>query len=103
MISRAWASKRLRAVVAASGPSIRPKTKANRTELVRLLKELIRAHGENPEQTLAREALSDGATNRVGPDDYESHHLQALANTLKDLMRQDLVREADGSKAPILA
>ena len=48
----------LRNIYAAAGLAIRPKTRINKVDA---LKEIIRAWGMNPEQLLAKEALTQGA------------------------------------------
>lgn len=72
------------------------KAKASKTDLLKLVKEMIRAYGENPEQILTREALSDAATTRVEPEDHEAQHLHILSRTLRNLILQD----ADGTQSP---
>jgi type I restriction-modification system DNA methylase subunit/site-specific recombinase XerD len=78
--------EKLRNVYAAAGLSIKPKTKVSKIDA---LKEIIRAWGMNPEQVLAREALSQGATVHINPQDRENYHLQVLRQTLKELIRQE--------------
>ncbi len=75
---------------------MKPKTKATKTELLKLVKEIIRAYGENPDNILTREALSAGATTIVQSEDHETHHLQILSRTLRDL----IVQGADGTQSP---
>ena len=77
----------LRNVYSASGLSIRPKTKASKLDV---LKEVIRAHGFNPEQILTRDALTDGATTYVNSDERESRDLHILGATLRDLIREEI-------------
>jgi len=79
----------LRNVYAASGLSIKPKTRVSKIDA---LKEIIRAWGLNPEQVLTREALTQGAATYINAADRENRDLQALSRTLKDLIR----REATG-------
>jgi len=76
----------LRNIYAASGLSIKPKTKVSKIEA---LKEIIRAWGMNPEQILTREALSQPATTYISHEDRENTELQILSRTLRDLIRQD--------------
>ena len=54
----------LRKGYAASGLSIKPKTKVSKIDA---LKEIIRAWGMNPEQVLAKEALSEWAVAYISP------------------------------------
>jgi len=44
----------------------------------RCLKEILRAHGKNPEQILTREALLDGATMIYSPDQQQDWQINAL-------------------------
>lgn len=76
----------LRGIYAASGLSIRPKTKVSKIDA---LKEIIRAWGLNPEQILTREALTQGAATVTDAADHENHTLQVLSRTLRDLIRQE--------------
>ena len=85
--------EKLRNAYEASDLSIRPKTKVGKSELVKLLKEVIRAHGRNPEEILGREALMEGATTHVGIDHLDQH-LQVLARTLGDLLRNGVSQQA---------
>jgi hypothetical protein len=45
--------------------------------------------GMNPEQTLARDALSDGAITHKNSTNFENHQLQILINQLKQIIRQE--------------
>jgi site-specific recombinase XerD len=76
----------LRNAYAASGLAIRRKTQISRVEA---LKEIIRAGGMNPEQILARDAITDGATTRRNVEDLENHQLAILSSQLKQLIRQE--------------
>ena len=76
----------LRNAYAASGLAIRRKTQISRVEA---LKEIIRAWGMNPEQILARDAITDGATTRRNVEDLENHQLAILSSQLKQLIRQE--------------
>ncbi len=53
------------------------------------LKGIIRAMGMNPEQTLDRDALSDGAITHKNAIDFKIHQLQILSNQLKQIIRQE--------------
>jgi len=44
--------------------------------------------GLNPEQTLARDAFTEGATTHKSQEDLENLQLQILSNQLKQLIRQ---------------
>jgi len=77
---------KIRNVYAASGLAIKQKTQINQIDA---LKEIIRAMGMNPEQTLARDALSDGAITHKSSTDFENHQLQILSNQLKQIIRQE--------------
>jgi site-specific recombinase XerD len=77
---------KIRNVYAASGLAIKQKTQINQIDA---LKEIIRAMGMNPEQTLARDALSDGAITHKSSIDFENHQLQILSNQLKQIIRQE--------------
>jgi site-specific recombinase XerD len=77
---------KIRNVYAASGLAIKQKTQINQIDA---LKEIIRAMGMNPEQLLARDALSDGAITHINSNDLENHQLQILSNQLKQLIRQE--------------
>jgi len=46
----------------------------------------------NPEQVLIREALNQGTSVNVDPEDRENHDLQVLNRTLKDLIRQEATK-----------
>jgi hypothetical protein len=84
--------EKLRNVYAAAGLSIKPKTKVSKIDA---LKEIIRAWGMNPEQVLTREALTQGAVAYIPPQDKESHDLQVLSQTLRDMIRQEAVKSAN--------
>jgi hypothetical protein len=70
-----------------TGLSIKPKTKVSKIDA---FKEITRAWGMNPEQVLAREALTQGAVVHITPQDRESHDLQVLSQTLRDLIHQEI-------------
>ena len=76
----------LRNIYAASGLSIKPKTKVSKIEA---LKEIIRAWGLNPDQVLTREALTQGAAIHIDSETRTSSELQVLSKTLKELIRQE--------------
>jgi hypothetical protein len=76
----------LRNIYASAGLAIRPKTRINKVDA---LKEIIRAWGMNPEQLLAREALTQGATTNINSADFENQQLSFLANQLKELIKRE--------------
>jgi hypothetical protein len=82
--------EKLRNIYAASGLSIKPKTRVSKIDA---LKEIIRAWGLNPEQILTREALTQGATTVISTETQENHDLQVLSRTLRDLIRQEANQE----------
>jgi len=75
---------KLRTIYASAGLAIKPKTRVSKVEA---LKEIIRAWGMNPEQVLAREALTQGATTNTA--ELENHQLTVLASQLKQLIRDE--------------
>ena len=75
---------KLRTIYASAGLAIKPKTRISKVEA---LKEIIRAWGMNPEQVLAREALTQGATTNTA--ELENHQLTVLASQLKQLIRDE--------------
>jgi len=77
---------KLRNIYAASGLSIRKKTRVSKIDA---LKEIIRAWGMNPELILTRDALSDGATTYQNPEEFENRQLKILSDQLKQLIRQE--------------
>ncbi len=87
--------EKLRNAYAASGLSIKPKTRVSKIDA---LKELIRAWGMNPEQLLTRDALAEGAVTRMDPEAFENHQLVLLSRSLKQMIRQEAVQmcSADG-------
>ncbi len=85
--------EKLRNAYEASDLSIRPKTKVGKSEQVKLLKEVIRAHGRNPEEILGREAMMEGATIHIDNDRID-HSLQVLAKSLGDLLRDGVSQQA---------
>jgi hypothetical protein len=70
----------------ATGLAIRKKTQVSKIDA---LEEIIRAWGMNPEQILARDALSDGAATHKNLEDFENHQLQILSNQLKQFIRKE--------------
>jgi len=78
--------EKLRQAYAASGLSIRPKTRISKIEMIR---EIIRAQGINPEQILVREASEQPATTYQDPTQREDRQLQLLGRTLKELIQEE--------------
>jgi len=78
----------LRNIYAASGLSIRPKTKMSRIEM---LKEICRAWGLEPDSILTKEALSMPHRIFVSDIDREREQIQALSGSLKEMLRKDLL------------
>ena len=76
----------LRNVYSASGLSIRPNTKVSKIDA---LKEIIRAWGMNPEQILARGALTHPAIAYFNAENRQTAQIQILSNTLRQLIRQE--------------
>ena len=74
---------RMRSIYAAAGLAIRKKTQISKLDII---KEMIRALGENPEQLLSREALSMGNISVAG--DLENHQLSVLSLQLRDILRK---------------
>ena len=79
----------LRSIYAASGLSIKPKTKVGRIEM---LKEIIRAWGMDPEKILVKEILAstEAHTHVFAPIDEEAQ-LKALSEALKDMLRKEVL------------
>jgi integrase len=80
----------LRNIYAASGLSIRPKTRLSKIET---LKEIIRAWGMNPEEILTREAMLQPHRTIISNNlaDTDNGEVQALSAALKDMMRKELL------------
>jgi len=77
----------LRNIYAASGLSIRPKTRVSKIEA---LKEIIRAWGMDPEEILTKKALAEPHSIYASPRNLEEDQIQALSIALKDMMRKEL-------------
>ncbi len=73
-------------IYSATKLAIRSKTQVNKVEA---LKEITRAWGMNPEQLLARDALSEGAATHINPQELENHQLTVLSSQLRELIRQE--------------
>jgi hypothetical protein len=72
--------EKLRSVYSAARLAIRPKMQISKLEQ---LKEMVRALGLNPEQVLARDALSVGA---ITTQNGEDHQLTVLRKQLRELI-----------------
>jgi integrase len=86
----------LRNIYAASGLSIRPKTRVSKIEA---LKEIIRAWGMDPEEILTKKALAEPHRVYAGPRDREEDQVRALSTALKDMMRKELMNAKADSQA----
>jgi len=78
----------LRNVYAASGLGIKPKTQVSRLDM---LKEIIRAWGLDPERILVKGALTEPHRVIVAPASREEEQVKALADSLKEMLRKDLL------------
>jgi hypothetical protein len=78
----------LRNIYAASGLSIRPKTRVSKIEA---LKEIIRAWGMDPEEILTKKALAKPHRVYADAKDREEDQVRALRTALKDMMRKELM------------
>jgi len=78
----------LRNIYAASGLSIKPRTRASKIEA---LKEIIRAWGMNPEEILVKDALAKAHRTVVNPLEDEQHQIRVLSNALKESFKQELL------------
>jgi site-specific recombinase XerD len=81
----------LRGVYAASGLSIKPKTK---TAKIDVLKEIIRSMDLNPEEILTRDALANPNATLITSDNREDQQIQRLSTALK----QQLIKEIRGNQ-----
>jgi len=78
----------LRNVYIASGLSIRPKAKIT---LIDTLKAMIKAHGEDPEKYLVREAFTQPHRTYISPLECEEDQVKILSHALKEMMRKELL------------
>jgi len=85
----------LRGIYAASGLSIKPKTRANRIEM---LKEIIRAWGLNPDEILTKKALSMPHRTVVAPVNNEEEQVKALSKALKEMLLKELLSTKQGER-----
>jgi site-specific recombinase XerD len=88
--------EKLRGAYAAAGLGIRPKTRLTKIDAI---KEMLRAMGENPERILSREALADGATTNLEPDDLQDHYLEVLGRKLREVVRGQATEPTEPMKA----
>jgi len=85
----------LRRIYAASGLSIKPKTKPSRIEI---LKEMVRALGLNPEEILTKEALTMPHRTVItagmeADHDRDQNQISMLVNALKQKLKQEITAE----------
>ena len=80
----------LRNIYAASGLSIRPKTRLSKIEA---LKEIIRAWGMNPDEILTKRALAEPHRVSASMKDREENQLRALSTALKDIIKGELTSD----------
>jgi hypothetical protein len=77
----------LRAVYAASGLSIKPKTKASQIDT---LKGIVRAFGLDPEKILTKEALSEPHRTVIVAGKDDQHQIDILLHAVKQKLKQEL-------------
>ena len=80
----------LRGIYAASGLSIKPKTRLNKIDA---LKEIIRAWGLNPDEILTREALTKPNATVIGQEQVENSQIRQLSIALKQQMLKEIREE----------
>ncbi|MFQ5758703.1 MAG: tyrosine-type recombinase/integrase [Candidatus Bathyarchaeia archaeon] len=83
----------LRGIYAASGLSIKPKTKPARIEI---LKEMVRALGLNPEEVLTKKALAKPHRTVITAEienDQNQNQINALLKALKQELKQEITEE----------
>jgi ribosomal protein L12E/L44/L45/RPP1/RPP2 len=80
----------LRNIYAASALSIKPKTRVSKIDA---LKEIIRAWGMNPEEILAKEALSKPHRTYATPAQIEEDQIKTLAQALKETIKKELLTQ----------
>jgi hypothetical protein len=76
----------LRGIYAASGLSIKPKTKVTKIDA---LKEIIRAWGLNPEEILTRDAMRESHRTIIDRSEVENHQLNQLTSALREQMPKE--------------
>jgi integrase len=77
----------LRSIYIASGLSIKPKTRVSKIDA---LKEIIRAWGMNPEEILARQALTEPHRTVIDRSQIEQSQIQQLSIALKQQLLKEL-------------
>lgn len=83
----------LRGIYAASGLSIKPKTKPSRIEM---LKEMVRALGLNPDEILTKKALTMPHRTVIKANveaNHEQFQLNTLLGALKQMLKQELTSD----------
>jgi hypothetical protein len=87
----------LRGIYAASGLSIKPKTRVNKIEA---LKEIIRAWGLNPEEILTKEAIKRPNATIISREQLEESQLHQLSLALKEQLLKEIRddQNANGNK-----
>jgi len=77
----------LRNVYAASGLSIRPKTKVSKIEM---LKTVAMGMGLDPEKILTREALAEPHRIHISANEIEDNEIRMLSKELKEALKREL-------------
>lgn len=77
----------LRGIYQAAGLCIRAKLRINKIDA---LKELIRAWGLNPEEILAKDAMTKGNATVIGQEQAEQNQVQQLSSALKEQVIKEL-------------
>jgi hypothetical protein len=82
----------LRNIYAASGFSIKPKTRLGRIEM---LKEFTRLLGLNPEEILTRKALEEPHRAIITPEQREEIEIKELRAALREALRREILTEEE--------
>jgi hypothetical protein len=85
----------LRGIYAASGLSIKPKTRVSKIDA---LKEIIRAWGLNPEEILTRDALTRPNATVIGREKLEENQLHQLSIALKQQLLKEVRDEQNANR-----
>jgi hypothetical protein len=80
----------LRGIYAASGLSIKPKTRINKIDA---LKEIIRAWGLNPDEILTREAMTQPNATAIEQGQVQNSQIRQLSIALKQQMLKEIREE----------
>lgn len=83
----------LRGIYAASGLSVKPKTKPRR---IQILKEITRALGLNPEEVLTKEALAKPHRTIITASmktNRDQNQIDTLLKALKQKLKQEITAE----------